>query len=344
MSAGSKLDAGKVRHLEYIAVLTIVAFTVALAALSIFAGIDQVIGRLTGLPWTLIATMLGLSLINYALRAARWHVFSRGLGINLPVGRNIVYFIAGFALTTTPGKAGEALRLWLLERCHGQPYEKAAPLFLGDRLSDMVAILALCAAGVGAFAGYWQLTLAAAVGVVVLVWMFWHPLALLRLIDWIWRRVGKRKPRLFAKIRAAVRGTKRLLAPRLFGPGLVLALIGWLAEAYAFHLLLVELGGGAGFQAAMFIFTFAMIAGTVAMLPGGLGGTEATMMALLAAIAVPFDAALTATALIRLTTLWFACGLGFIALPVAMRWARRRVPPPDRDPRGAGEPTRKAQA
>jgi uncharacterized protein (TIRG00374 family) len=73
----------------------------------------------------------------------------------------------------------------------------------------------------------------------------------------------------------------------------------------------------------MFVFTFAMISGTVAMLPGGLGGTEAVMLALLSALGVDLQIAVAATALIRLTTLWFAVGLGFLALPFALRLARR---------------------
>jgi uncharacterized protein (TIRG00374 family) len=76
-------------------------------------------------------------------------------------------------------------------------------------------------------------------------------------------------------------------------------------------------------QQAVFVFTFAMIAGTVAMLPGGLGGTEAVMLALLGALGVDLQVAVTATALIRLTTLWFAVGLGFIGLPFSLRLARR---------------------
>ena len=59
------------------------------------------------------------------------------------------------------------------------------------------------------------------------------------------------------------------------------------------------------------------------MLPGGLGGVEATMMALLLALGTSPDIGLAATAVIRLTTLWFAVGLGFIALPFALRLVRK---------------------
>src|SRR3546814_3586172 len=64
---------------------------------------------------------------------------------------HLLHFVAGFALTTTPGKVGEALRLWLIERCHGYRYERIVPLFLGDRVADMNAVMLLCLAGIAGF-------------------------------------------------------------------------------------------------------------------------------------------------------------------------------------------------
>jgi glycosyltransferase 2 family protein len=267
--------------------------------------------------------MLGLSLINYLLRAWRWQRFGDGLGVGVPWGRNLIYFFAGFALTATPGKAGEGLRLWLLERCHGYAYERTTPMFVGDRLNDMAAILLLCLAGVGAFTAYAELTALAAVLLLVACLPLMRPKILLWATNRAFGLFGRRAPRLFARIRAAIRDTARLFTFRLFGLGLVAALIGWFAEAMAFHQLLAQLGAPITIQQALFVFTFAMISGTVAMLPGGLGGTEAVMLALLGALGVDLQVAVTATALIRLTTLWFAVGLGFLALPYSLRLARR---------------------
>jgi uncharacterized protein (TIRG00374 family) len=68
----------------------------------------------------------------------------------------------------------------------------------------------------------------------------------------------------------------------------------------------------------VFIFAFAMMVGAISVLPGGLGSTEATMVGLLATQHVPADVAVVATALVRVTTLWFAVALGLCALPLAL--------------------------
>src|SRR3954447_10071384 len=99
------------RRVEFMAVAAAIGFVAAIVALSVYAGLDDVLAHLRSIDARLIALMLGLSLLNYLLRAWRWQIFGNGLGIRLPWGRNLIYFVAGFALTATPGKAGEGLRL-----------------------------------------------------------------------------------------------------------------------------------------------------------------------------------------------------------------------------------------
>jgi hypothetical protein len=57
---------------------------------------------------------------------------------------------------------------------------------------------------------------------------------------------------------------------------------------------------------------------------GGLGGSEAAMILLLSACAAPSALAVSATLLIRLTTLWFAVFLGVVALSVRLKNPRLR--------------------
>lgn len=53
----------------------------------------------------------------------------------------LIYF-SGFALTTTPGKAGELLRGVFLER-RGMPFSSSIAALLSERLSDMIAIIVI---------------------------------------------------------------------------------------------------------------------------------------------------------------------------------------------------------
>jgi uncharacterized membrane protein YbhN (UPF0104 family) len=313
------------RRAEYSAVIMAVVFVMAMAAAGIWFGLEEVWHRMLTLSPVALAGLLGLSLVNYMLRAWRWYLYSQHLNIHISRRRTGLYYFAGFAMTTTPGKLGEALRLWFLERCHGYRYERTAPLLIGDRMGDAVAITLLCLAGISAFgAAYVTGTLVAAAALVGALLMLLRPHVPLRVVLVIYGMVG-RWPRLFGAARGVVRKTSRLLDPRIFVLTSAMGVIGWLCEALALHWLLIDLGADITLQQSIFVFAFGMLVGAVSMLPGGLGGTEATMFALLTLLNVPADTALAATMIIRLTTLWFAVGLGFIALPLAFRLARQPV-------------------
>src|SRR4051794_3114172 len=106
-----RFSLSSLRRVEYIAVGMMLAFVAIIVALALFAGLDAVIAHLRQISLRVIVLLLALSTVNYLLRAWRWQLFANGLGLAVPWPRNLLYFVSGFALTATPGKAGEALRL-----------------------------------------------------------------------------------------------------------------------------------------------------------------------------------------------------------------------------------------
>jgi len=314
---------GRLHRLEFIVVLTAVLFVAGLVALSAGLGGGELWRDLDLLSGEVVLGLLGLSLVNYLLRAWRWLIYSRRLGVDVPLGRNALYFVAGFALGTTPGKIGEAFRVWLIERCHGYRYERVTPLFIADRLSDMNGVLALCLVGALGFPGHFWPAAAVALAVGLVTLAFVRPRVLRGAVNLGYGALRPHGRRLFAKARTALRHTQRLFEPRLYLATLLLSAAGWFAESFAFHWLLLDLGQAVSLPQSVFVFTFAIVIGALSMLPGGLGSAEATMMGLLVLLGVEFGTALVATAVIRVTTLWFGVALGFAAMPFALRLARR---------------------
>jgi uncharacterized protein (TIRG00374 family) len=134
--------------------------------------------------------------------------------------------------------------------------------------------------------------------------------------------LGKR-PRLFVRLRRGADALIPFSDVRLALPALALGLLGWFAEGYAFYLLMGWLGAALPLWSCIGIFVFAMITGGLTGLPGGLGGAEAAMVALLSLQGVPLEISIPATAIIRITTLWFAVLLGLIVFPLAEATATR---------------------
>lgn len=292
-------------------------------AAAIYAIIDEeTLQTALSLPLAVVAALLGLSLINYAIRAWRWAVLGDHLGFRVPVTRNVLYYLAGFSLTSTPGKAGEAVRLWFLKSGHGIPYVRSLPLMLADRIIDMWAVLLLTLVSIAGFTEYqWQgAALALLIAGVSIPILF--PRRFERVLDWIYSR-APRRARLIDAGRRIMRAMAELSNWRTYGLTLIPTVGGWLAECIALYLVLKHFGADVTVLNAVFIFSFSIIVGAISMLPGGLGSTEATIVILLRALGVDFDSALAATAIIRISTFWFAVAIGVLLMPAAINAAAR---------------------
>ena len=88
----------------------------------------------------------------------------------------------------------------------------------------------------------------------------------------------------------------------------------WLAEGAALWFVLQGLNAPASFGSAVSIYAAATLLGALTLLPGGLVGTEGSMIALLQQLDLSSAEASVATIIIRICTLWFAVGIGILGM------------------------------
>lgn len=254
-----------------------------------------------------VLVALALSLLNYLLRGERWGLYLRQDHHPIPRWLNLRIYFAGFALTTTPGKAGELVRSLFL-RPHGVQFHHSAAMFFSERLADLVAIVCLSAMGLTHLphGGTYFLALVLVLLVALMLLRTTFPERLLR------RFAGDRRGvHWLAEVAASSRPFWR---GRLLWQAQGLSLLSWLAEGVGAWLILQALMPDISLSYALFVYGFAMLVGALSFLPGGLGGTEATMTGLLVLQGMPLPSAVAATVIIRLATLWFAVLLGLMAM------------------------------
>ncbi len=311
------------RRQEALVLLGLLAlFAVGVGTLALGTGWDRTMAQFARIGPVQIGVLLGLSLVNYLLRGLRWHLLTRHAGMQTALGQSLRHFLGGFALSVTPARLGELVRMRWLRREIGWPIERTAPMALVDRAADLAAMGVLLALSVAFSTAGIGLALPVAGLAVLASVLVTRPVLMTALVTFAWRSCG-RMPRLFARLRTAARGLHLFTRARALAPVLALGVVGWLAEGYAFHILLVWLGADLSLATSVAIFLFATLAGGLTGAPGGLGGAEAAMMALLLLNGIDADAALAATAIIRITTLWFAILTGMAVFPFAERMSRR---------------------
>ena len=294
-----------------------VLWSVALAALgylglTLWAGWREVVAAVVQVGPFFLFGLLALSLTNYLLRFLRWGHYLALLDASVPWRINLDIYFSGFALTTSPGKLGEMLRSVLLKP-HGVPASASIAAFFAERLSDLLSILVLAAIGLWSYAPARPVVgLALATAAIALLLVQWT--ALINAIEC--RTMGRQQKwaRLVVKLCEIILHFRRCFSLSAMSMGLAIGVVAWFAEGLGFWWLLGALGHPLPLTTAVFIYAFAMLIGGISFLPGGLGSSEAVMIGLLVLNGFPEHAAVTATLICRLATLWFAVGLGAVFL------------------------------
>lgn len=300
-----------VRNVMLATVLGVLVF----AGLSAYGDVQRLRESMDHYRWSAFAWGTTLATANYALRYARWELYLRVLGIRgVPLLSSARIFVSGFIMSVTPGKVGEVFKSLLLFERHDIAFERTAPIVVAERLTDLLALVLLTAMGSLAFPQGWPIAIGGATLVaVVLAGCVWRPLGELGLtVAAKLPVIGKVAP----KLRDAYEALRSLVGPAPLVFATAIAVVSWGLECVALQ---VIAEGFAGVTIDLYTATFSYgaptIVGAVALLPGGLGVTEAGMAGMLEELAGFGAAEATATTMLtRLATLWWAVVLGVVAL------------------------------
>lgn len=292
--------------------LSLLAGIAVMLALALFADLGETARALRSMKWAWLPLLLLFSLANYVTRFVKWEYFLRLLGLRLNLTDSANVFVGGFVFSITPGKLGEVFKAVLLREIRGVPVSRSAPVVFAERFTDLGGLLILASAGVWSSRQGGEAWLA---GLALLILLF----ALLAsrrmeaLCLGLLKRLGPLQ-RLVEPMERALASGRILLRPRNLPGLLVLSAISWFWECWALVFAAKAFGAQLALADAVFIYSLATLAGALAFLPGGLGVTEASLALFLSARGMDGGSAAATTLLIRLTTLWFAVGLGLLAL------------------------------
>jgi uncharacterized protein (TIRG00374 family) len=287
-------------------------------ALALYGDVQQLRSAVRAFNGTAFGVGIALASCNYAIRVVRWQYYLRRLGIVLPWGESTAVFLSGFVLSVTPGKVGEVFKSLLLYETHGMSVARTAPIVVAERLTDLIALVLLISIGSTAFEHGTAVAVSSSlfVGFIFAVCTY-KPLghALLSFAEKL-PVLGRISHRLREAYDALLETTRPV--PMLVGTALAFA--AWGLECGSLYVIIRGFEGVAlSWDAAVFAYSASTIAGAVAMMPGGLGVTEVGMTALLQTLGGPAmrpAIATTSTILVRIATLWYAVGIGAVALSV----------------------------
>jgi len=286
-------------------------------AATLAADYRAITASLRHFPLPTLLLVLALVFVGWLLRGWRFYYYLKEVTAGVPLLYSIKAFLAGFALTGTPGKVGEAVKGVFLKEDYGIPVTRVVGIVMVERLMDLWGVLLLGSFSLLLFSGWRTLFLlcAAAVlagGVFICMERLYRPV-----LEWLGR--FSFLSWFSGKILTILLTGRDLMTPRIFLVGLVVSAIAWGLESYSMYLILESFHLPSTLLEANFVYCFSTIVGALSMLPGGIGGTEAGMMGLLAFMGISYTNGLPAVILIRFCTLWMAVivGIGFMVFMLA---------------------------
>jgi len=299
-------------------IVLIIALAVAFYfVMVLLSDVREVQNAFREFQWAYLLPVIALVLLNYFVRAERWHSYLNRINLALPRKKSYWLFLSGLSMSITPWKAGEALKALLLKIEKAAPLERGFALVFAERMSDLTGMILLIAIGSFAIA-YGLLSFAIIVLLVAVIILIVSSERLSRRIV-SWMKSKKRLQRFGALLQTVLKDARQLLTGRNLLQGTGYAAIAWAAECVAFFLILIGCGVEIGLLECIFIYAFSSVIGAISMLPGGMGTTEATMLGLLIALSVSASVASFAVILTRIFTLWFAVVIGLIFLVIYSR-------------------------
>lgn len=315
--------------LRKVAILVIIGVAVYLI-ISFYMGFDVLLENLLLIPWWTLPLMMVLSFLNYAIRYLKWQYYLNRIEVNLSHKDSFSVFLAGFTLTTTPGKIGETIKGVFIHEIDETPIAKTAPVVISERITDLLAMVLL--AMIGFVAGIDILYI---LGLGVIMFIGALVLSQSRFYNAILMKLTSFGPmkRFQGSVELVEDTLTKTLSPRPMFVSTAISIPGWFMECMELWLLL-SLLTGAGFPTlstvslsillgATFVHAAASAIGALSFLPGGIGGYEVvSVLFLTTLLGFTEGVAGVATILVRLVTLWFSVVVGFITLGIVE--ARRK--------------------
>jgi uncharacterized protein (TIRG00374 family) len=279
----------------------------------IYSGIDDIQASLVRIGVVGWVSVFGLSTLNIGLRFIRWQYYLSKLGHHVPAKASLEYFLAGFAFTSTPAKAGEAVRSLYLKNDGVNYTDSLAALFV-ERLTDLVAVILLALAAAYTFENYrWLVFLAGGMTFAILPLI--HSQFLRTLLSAISVRTTQEKIRNgLAHIVNMITSSAVLLKSAPLYGGMILSMLACFAVGTMMYITLVLLGVEISMPLAIGIYATGILAGALSFMPGGIGSAEAVMIGLLMLSGVELTTATAATLICRIAALWYSIAVGIIVV------------------------------
>ncbi len=290
-----------------------------LAVMGIYIGIilysdlEEFYKNFLEIHYEYLPVILLLVFFSLVAKSFRQLILLRKIGIDISVKANFTIFFSGLSMQATPGGLGTMIKSQFIKKNYGHSLLKTMPVVLVERFHDLLSMITIIAI-LSFFYQLIEIQLILAILIPILIFSY---LAVRRekiLVFFVNRLLkikflSKSIQNLFeSKETLQALSTKKILLS-CWG----ISLFGLTLEAISIYFSFLAFNLDFGIIETTLITFASFVIGAASFIPGGIGLTEASLIGLLVLSKVELATASSLAIFIRLTTIWYATSMGFIA-------------------------------
>ena len=255
--------------------------------------------------------ILLLAPLSWIIVFFRWHFLLKNSNIIIPKKENFKIYMAGFAMSVTPGKVGELIKSQFLKSKYGVSRKNTLPIIISEYFYHMVGVLAVSILGVYYFEFSLYVIILTSALIITTLTIISSETVFKKFVNLISKRNFLKK--YVSPISDSHIILKKSTRGKIFIISSVLSIAFWFTEVLivyfvflSFNILNFEF-----FKIAA-IYTTSLILGMLSFLPMGVGVVEGSLAGFLNYEGIDISIALTLVILIRIFTRWYGVIVGLI--------------------------------
>ncbi len=280
-------------------------------AIILYGDIDDLSKTFQTLKIEFIPIILGTIFGSLCIKSIRQKIFLDEIGLNISIKKNLQLYIFGMSLVATPGGSGNIIKSEFLKQKYNFSRSKTVPIVLFERYHDLLgSILILSTVIALSFLLSASIILLGSIVLLVFLTLLIYKIELIKKIQNKLKNI-----KILNKIipnDEFNESVKILSKPKIFTKGLLLSIPAWIVDAFGVYLIFLAFNQDFGFIITTEYYFTASLFGAISMIPGGLGITDGTLLALIQSNHIEDSVASAIVLLVRLCTIWFATSLGFL--------------------------------
>jgi len=255
--------------------------------------------------------ILLLAPLSWIIVFFRWHLLLKNSNIIIPKKENFKIYMAGFAMSVTPGKVGELIKSQFLKSKYGVSRKNTLPIIISEYFYHMVGVLVVSIIGVYYFEFSLYIIILTSALIITTLTIISSETFFKKFVNLISKRNFLKK--YVSPISDSHIILKKSTRGKIFIISSGLSIAFWLTEVLivyfvflSFNILNFEF-----FKIAA-IYTTSLILGMLSFLPMGVGVVEGSLAGFLNYEGIDISIALTLVILIRIFTRWYGVIVGLI--------------------------------